>query len=52
LERPESILVEKLEAAFAELEQVNRGTQEAALDSQLDRQETLAGKVYESFELW
>jgi hypothetical protein len=32
LERPESISVEELEAAFAELEQVNGGTQEAALD--------------------
>jgi hypothetical protein len=47
LEGPESILVEELEAAFAELEQVNRGTQEAALDPQLDGQEISAGKVYD-----
>jgi hypothetical protein len=51
LEGPGSISVEELEAAFAELEQVNRGTQEAALDPQLDGQEISAGKVYDFSEL-
>jgi hypothetical protein len=52
LEGPESILVEELEAAFAELEQVNRGAQEAAqVDPQVDRQEILAGKVHDLSEL-
>jgi hypothetical protein len=51
LEGPESISAEELEATFAELEQVNRGTQKAALDPQLDRQEILAGKVYDLSEL-
>ena len=51
LEAPESISEEKIEAAFAELEQLNRGTQEAALDPQLDGQEISAGKVYDFVEL-
>ena len=51
LEGPESILAEEIEAAFAELEQQNRGTQEAALNPQLDGQEISAGKVYDFAEL-
>jgi hypothetical protein len=51
LDGPESISVEELEAAFAELEQVNRGTQEGALDPWLDGEEILAGKVYD-FQNW
>ena len=51
MEGPESISEEEIEAAFAELEQLNRGTQEAALDPQLDGQEISAGKVYDFVEL-
>jgi hypothetical protein len=51
LEGPESISAEELEAALAELEQVNRVTQEAALDPQLDGQEISAGKVNDFAEL-
>jgi hypothetical protein len=51
LKGPESILAEEPEAAFAELEQVNRGTKQAALDPQLDGQEILEGKVYDFSEL-
>jgi len=51
LEGPEGISDEEIEAAFAELEQQNRGTQEHALDPQLDGQEISAGKVYDFVEL-
>ena len=51
LEGPESISEEEIEAAFAELEQLNRGTQEAALDPQLDGQVISVGKVYDFVEL-
>ena len=51
LEGPEGISEEDIDAAFAELEEQNRNSEETAIDPWLDGHEITAGKVYDFAEL-
>ena len=51
LEGPEGISEEDIDAAFAELEEQNRNSEETAIDPRLDGHEITAGKVYDFAEL-
>jgi hypothetical protein len=51
LEGAEGISEEDIDAAFAELEEQNRNSEEAVIDPQLDGHEITAGNVYDFTEL-